>query len=220
MSTTSKPAILDVGLGAVVASGRAGVAAGRVALRPAALALRAPVVGPGLEQIAGALARNGRDAMAGSRDRLGRLVQEALAAPVVEHAADVVLAGPIVDAVGRSVACHQVVERVAAQVLAEADLDRIADGILDDPRTERLVVRVLDSRLLDQLTERVLASPALQRVIEHMAASPEVRAAVAAQSETLAGEIVADVRARSEGADEAIERHVRGWIRRPRPAVS
>jgi hypothetical protein len=220
MSMQTRPAIFTVGLGAVVTGGRAGLAAGRVALRPAAWALRAPVVGPRLGHVAGALARDGHDAMTGSRDRLGRFAQEALATPEVEHAADVVLAGPIVDAVGRSVASHQVVERVAAQILAETDLDRIADVILDDPRTERLIVRVLESRLLGQLTERMLAGPELQRIIEQIATSPELRATVAAQSQTLAGEVVAAVRARSEGADEAIERHARMWLRRPRPAVS
>jgi hypothetical protein len=147
---------------------------------------------------------------------------------------DRALAGPLTDAVGRSLADHHVVERIAGQVVAAADLDRIVDAVLDDPRTEalleralaspgleRLVVRVLESRFVDDLTERVLDSPELQRVIEHVASSPEVLEAVTAHTESMAEEMVADVRRRSRAVDDVAERTVRGWLRRPpRPQPS
>jgi hypothetical protein len=172
----TRPAIVDVGLGAVVTGGRVGMACGRVMVWPARVALRAPILGPRAERVAGALARDGQNAVAESRARV-------------------------------------------TLFLREADLDWLADAILDDPRTERLLIRVLESRLLDHVTERVLSGPEFQRVLERIATSPEIRETVARQSETLAGEVVADVRTRSEGADESIERHVRGWLRRPRPAM-
>jgi hypothetical protein len=141
-----------------------------------------------------------------------------------EATIDRVLAGPLTDAVARSLADHRVIERI----VAAADLDRLVDAVLDDPRTEalveralaspgleRLVVSVLDSRFVDDLTERVLDSPELQRVIEHIASSPEVLAAVTAHTQTMADEMVDDVRRRSRTVDDVAERTVRSWLRRP-----
>ena len=143
---------------------------------------------------------------------------------MLERALDRALAGPLTDAVGRSLADHHVIERI----VSAANLDRLVDALLDDPRTEamldralaspgleRLVMHVLDSRFVDNLTERVLDSPEMQRVIEHIASSPEVLAAVTAHTETLAEEMVSDVRRRSRAVDDVAERTVRTWLRRP-----
>lgn len=167
----TQSALSDVAVGAVVTGGRASIAAGRVVLWPARLALRAPLVGSAADRVAEALAREGREALAHSRAR------------------------------------------------AEIDADRVIQAILDDPRTERLFDRVLESHLIDHVSERVLSGPEIQRIIDRVATSPEVREAIAQQSSSLANEVVTDVRTRSEGADESIERHVRGWLRRPRPAM-
>lgn len=207
----------DVALGLVISSARLGRATGRLALQPAQLAVRVPVVGARLERAVDALAGDGRDAIADGRRRLEDLWCEVLTAPEVERAADRVLAGPLTDAVARSVAEHRVVERVAVQVLDIVDTDRIVDAVLSDPRMESLAIRVLESRLVDAVTDRVLASPELQRVVEHIAESPEVRAAVTQHTEGLAAEVVSDVRQRSESADDVVERRVRGWLHRPRP---
>jgi hypothetical protein len=67
------------------------------------------------------------------------------------------------------------------------------------------------------LTERVLASPELQRVVSHVASSPEVVEALSHHTETLAEEMVNDVRDRAQRVDDLAERAVRGWLRRPRP---
>jgi hypothetical protein len=55
-------------------------------------------------------------------------------------------------------------------------------------------------------------------VIEHVASSPEVRAALTQQGTTLAQELAGDIRARAGTLDDATERTVRGWLRRPHPA--
>ena len=171
MNMQTQSAMIEVGIGAVLRGGRAGVSAGRVALWPARVALRAPLVGSAADRFADALAREGHDALVASRAR------------------------------------------------AEADLDRLVQMVLDDPRTERLAIQVLESHLLDHLSERVLSGPEMQRLVDRIATSPEIREAISRQSETLANEVVSDVRTRSEDADESIERHVRGWLRRPRPAT-
>jgi hypothetical protein len=179
-------------------------------------------------------------AIAGVRAAIApfRLAGEALtawvlAAPELQRAIDRALAGPLTDAVARSISEHRVAERVASQMLAELDFGRIVDAVLEDARTEdaldralaspgleRLVVRVLESRLVDDVTDRVIRSPELQRVVEHVAASPEVLAAVSHHTETLAEEMVADVRRRSQRVDDLAERTVRSWLRRPRPSPS
>ena len=76
---------------------------------------------------------------------------------------------------------------------------------------------VLESRLVDEITERVLHSPEMNRVVEYIATSPQVVEAVTQHTQTLAEEVVADMRRRSQAVDAVAERPVRGWLRRPRP---
>jgi hypothetical protein len=120
-----------------------------------------------------------------------------------------------------------------ARVMEIADVERLVDAVLEDPRTERvlaraldnpglerMVVRVLESRFLDDLTDRVLSSPEMQRVIEHIATSPEVMDAVAQHTQSMAEEMVSDVRRRTQRVDDVAEQTVRGWLRRPRPRMT
>jgi hypothetical protein len=219
----------DVTLGLVLAGTRVAVASGRLVLAPARAVTRLPGIRGPLYGTAVVLASDGSHA----RERAVLLVEalsaEVLAAPELERAIDRALAGPLTDAVARSISQHHVVERVASQVLADLDFDRLVDAVLEDARTEqvleralaspgleRLLVRVLESRLVDDLTERLLESPELQRVIEHVAASPEVLEAVSHHTETLAEEMVADVRRSTQRVDDLAERTVRSWLRRPR----
>jgi hypothetical protein len=173
----------DVGLGLLVVSGRAALAAGRIVAVPVRVATRAPVVGGPLRRVAQDLAADGRIAR--------------------------------------------------ARAMEVADLERLVDAVLEDPRTERvleralaspglerLVVNVLESRFVDDLTERLLNSDELQRVIEYIAGSPEVMDAVAQQTQSMAGEMVSDVRERTQRVDDLAERTVRGWLRRPRPRMT
>ena len=101
-------------------------------------------------------------------------------------------------------------------MLEDARTEQVLERALASPGLERLLVRVLESRLVDDLIERLLESPELQRVIEHVAASPEVLQAVTHHTETLAEEMVADVRRSTQRVDDVAERTVRSWLRRPR----
>jgi hypothetical protein len=206
-----------VALGIAVSGARLGLTAGHVALLPARVAARGPAGAP--------LRRAARDLA-----HEGSLVRERALARL-ETTADGVLAGPLTDAVARSLATHRVVERVAVQILATADLDRVIGAVLDhemteravdralaSPGLERLVIRVLESRLVDDLTEQVLRSPEMERVVEHIATSPQVIQAVTTHTQTLAEEMVTDVRRRTHTVDDVAEQTVRGWLRRPRPA--
>ena len=221
----------DVALGLAVGGARLGVAAGRAALAPAGLAVRAPLLGAPLRRVARDLAHQGALAREQARATVASAADELLAAPELERAADRLLAGPLTDAVGRSLATHRVDERVAVQLLATADLDRVISAVLDhemteravdralaSPGLERLVIRVLESRLVDDLTGQVLRSPEMERVVEHIATSPQVIEAVTQHTQTLAEEMVTDVRRRTQIVDDVAERTVRGWLRRPRPA--
>jgi hypothetical protein len=223
----------DVVLGLAVNGARAGLVAGRLALFPARVAVRAPLLGAPLRRAARDLAHEGSLASARGRVKLEAAVGELLAAPELERAADRLLAGTLTDAVGRSLAEHRVMERVAVQMVASADLDRVIGAVLDhqlteravdralaSPGLERLVIRVLESRLVDELTEQVLRSPEMERVVEHIATSPQVVDAVTQHTQTLAEEMLSDVRRRTHAVDDIAERTVRGWLRRPRPSPS
>jgi hypothetical protein len=223
----------DVVLGVALSGARAGLAAGRVALLPGRLAARAPLLGRSLRRMAGDFAHDGSLALERARVKLEEAADELLAAPELERAADRLLAGPLTDAVGRSLAEHRVVERVAVQILATADLDRVIAAVLDhemteraldralaSPGLERLIMRVLESRLVDQVTEQVLRSPEMERVVQYIATSPQVVEAVTQHTQTLADEMVSDVRRRTQSVDDVAERTVRGWLRRPRPSPS
>ena len=203
----ARPDTLDLAVGAAVLGARTGLAVGRVALVPLRMATRTPVVGPIVRRRAGDLAHDGGLVRTRALARAEDLAVMAAAAPEVE--------------------------RIAARVLESADLDRLITAVLDHERTEqvieralaspgleRLVIRVLESRLLDDLTEQVLRSPELERVVEYVATSPQILDAVSRQTRSLADEMAANVRRRAESADEAAERTVRGWLRRPRPQTT
>jgi hypothetical protein len=177
----------EVALGLVVAGARAG----RLALTPVRVAARIPVVGAPLQAAGEALAADGRVA----RYRIEAIVVEQLTSPELEWAID----------------------RVVAAILNDERTERLLERALASPGLERMLVRALDSELVDALTERVLASPELQQVVSHVAKSPEVIDALSHQTETLADEMVTDVRQRAQRVDDLAERTVRGWLRRPRP---
>ena len=174
----------DVALGAALLGARTALRAGRVALVPAGLALRAPIAGPVLRRRAEGLAASGARARTRARDAV--LESEEL-------------------------------DRLICAVLEHERTDQLAARVLESPGLERLVVRVLESRLVDELTERVLRSPELERVVEYVATSPQILDAVSQQTRSLADEMAVNVRRRAERVDDAAERTVRGWLRRPRP---
>jgi hypothetical protein len=218
----------DIAIGLAARSARIGLGAAQAALLPARLATRVPIVGDRLRRATEELGAEGRSVRIRGRAQLEDLAAELLDAPEVGRTVDRLLAGPLTDAVARSLAEHRVVERVAAEVVATADLDRLVEAVLEHERTgvlvdralaspglERLLVRVLESQLVDALTDRVLQSPELERVVQYVATSPQVLDAVAQQTQTMAGEITADVRRRTQAADDVAERTVRGWLRRP-----
>jgi DNA-binding PucR family transcriptional regulator len=223
----------DLAFGLAHVGARSALLAARAALLPARVALGAPVIGGPLRRSVDDLAADGRRARMRVRAQAEQTVEAILSAPEVEQALDRLLAGPLTDAAARSLAEHRVVERVAVQILAAADLDRVIAAVLDhelteqaldralaSPGLERLVVQVLESRLVDGLTDRVLQSPEMDRVVEHIATSPQVVEAVTQHTQTLAEEMVADVRRRTHVVDDVAERTVRGWLRRPRPSPS
>jgi uncharacterized membrane-anchored protein YjiN (DUF445 family) len=177
----------EVALGLVVTGARVG----GVMLAPVRLAARAPVVGTPLRMAGESLAADGRVA----RYRIEEIVVEQLSRPELEWTID----------------------RIVAAVLDDERTERVMERALASPGLERLIVRILDSTLVDELTDRVLASPELQLIVSHVAKSPEVMDALSHQTETLADEMVTDVRQRAQRVDDLAERTVRSWLRRPRP---
>jgi len=220
---------VDIALGLVAAGMLAGRKAARAGLAPARVAYRSPLGAPWRGVVAGL-----GDSGASARRRGEAQLHAAL---------DRALAGPLTEYVARALGEHRVVERLASELIAQGTVtavveqalqaglaDEVAERLLEHEQTEalvvtalespgleRLLVRVLDSRLLLELTDRVIRSPEMEQVIGHIASSPELRAALAEQSSGLADEMVSGVRRRTAAMDDAAERTVRSWLRRPRP---
>jgi hypothetical protein len=198
---------LDTGAGIAATGLRTGADLARLALWPARLATRAPVVGPPMRRLHHDLARDGALWRARARARIEDAVGELLAAPELERAIDRALAGTLTDAVARSIARNRVPERVAAEILARVDVEELVGSVLEHEMTRRVV-------------DRTLASPEMDRIVRYVATSPHIVEAVSRHTQTLAEEMATDVRRRSQAADELAERAVRGWLRRPRQQPS
>jgi hypothetical protein len=227
MSRRSGAVDVLVGVTAIGVRGAGGTA--RMAVSSARLAMRVPVVGPRLRRATDSVAAEGRGARAHASAQVDRL----LAAPELSTLVDRVVAGPLTDAVAQSLARNDVPRRVAAEFLAASDMDAVAVAVLEHPRTrelldtvaaspafQQIVADAIDSSLTVDMTDRLLQSPAMQHAIDHLAASPELRRAVAEQSAGMAEQTMEGVRRRSVVLDDAAERTVRTWLRRPRAQPS
>src|SRR4051794_32130966 len=111
----------DLALGAAMVSLRVGIAAGRIALVPATLASRAPVVGPSVRRVLDAVEIDGR-----------RTREE-----TIERSVDNLLAGPLTEAVARKLVEHRVVERAVAEIAATGDLAAIVAAAPHSPEALR-----------------------------------------------------------------------------------
>lgn len=174
------------------------------------------------------LAAEGRSARARGLGQLEATAGEVLASSEVGRTVDQALAGPLPETVARSLVDRRVVERVVEQVLATTDLEAAVEATLEHAATERLVQETLaspgferiatnaaDSLLASNLTEHVVESAEMQRLVAEIASSPAVRAGLLRQTTTLGDEVAAGLRRRIESLDDAGERTLQGWLRRP-----
>ncbi|HEY4095796.1 MAG TPA: hypothetical protein VGM33_09810 [Baekduia sp.] len=223
----------DVLLGVAAAGVRAGEASVHVALLPVGLAARTPLIGPILGAAVEQVAADGRAARRAAMRRMDDGVDRALCSPELAALVERLIAGPLTDSVAQSLARNGVPGRVASELVASVDVDEALTAVLEHPQTrelvaalttspelQQLVADALDSRLTVELTDRILQGPAMQHAIEHLAGSPELRRVVAEQSAGMAEQTMEGVRRRSVVLDDAAERTVRGWLRRPRPQMS
>ena len=222
----------NVFMGLVVTTGRISAKTGRLALLPARVLARSPLVEP-LRGRTERLAETGRNAEVDARRRLESAAEGVLSAPEAEHVVDGVLAGALPEAVARSLIEHRVVERLVAEVLTTVELDRemvsareaerterLVSQALANPALERVLAEALESRLTLDLTDQVVRSPAFKRALTEVLGSPELRAALKGQSMSFAGELVTGLGQRLRKLDDAIERGPRRWFHRaPRSQV-
>jgi uncharacterized RDD family membrane protein YckC len=127
----------------------------------------------------------------------------------------------LTEAIGRSLAENQVPRRIAAEFLAHARIDRVSDAPATStalehaaarPSLDDLVAEAIESRLAGDVADRVLRSPEFEHAVESVASSPAVRAALAAQTRSLADDVVDDVRSATERFDDSAERSVHRWL--------
>jgi uncharacterized RDD family membrane protein YckC len=137
---------------------------------------------------------------------------------VATKAVDRALAGPLPEALARSLVKHDVVERVAAELLAAADkgelelvdTERLARRVAASPAFQRVLLDALESQLTPELAERLLQNAETERIVESIVSGPAVRAALAQQTISFAGEIATVVRRRATELDAGVERALRG----------
>jgi hypothetical protein len=141
-------------------------------------------------------------------------VRRLAASTLVQEALDEVFAGPLPEDVGQRLVTHRVLERVAGPLVTGDELEQRLAALLDDPALERIMARALDSRFAESLTDQILASDELRRIVAHIARSEDVRVALQAQSVGLADEVAGEVRERTMGVDDAMERTARRLLRR------
>ena len=202
--TPAKPAPLpraqarDVALGVAVVGARGAVVGVRLLTLPARIASRALLP----DRTARRLASEGRASRMRVRSQL-----------VVTG--DELLASPQIDELARALAEHRVIERVARPTLAAPEIEAALASMLEEERTRRLIEQTLDSKLAADVTDHLLKSPELERAVEQIASSAAVRTALVNQSSSLAGELADGLRHRAERLDDAAERTVRRWLRRP-----
>ena len=188
----------DVALGLAVVGVRGAVVGVRLLTLPARIATRTLLP----DRTARRLAYEGRASRLRVRSQLAVTGDELLAAPHI-------------DALARSLAEHHVIERVARPMLSAPDVEATLASVLEEERTRRIVEQALDSRLAAEVTDHLLQSPEVERAVEQIASSAAVRAALANQTTSLAGELAAGVRRRAERLDDSAERTARRWLRRP-----
>jgi hypothetical protein len=117
--------------------------------------------------------------------------------------------------------------RVVDGVLDSAEFERVLGAALDSPRLQagirtalasdgakQLIASFFDSGLFDEFADRMLASPTLWRLIDEIADSPAVTTAITQQSLGFADQVGEEVRTRSRGADDWLERAARRLLRR------
>jgi uncharacterized RDD family membrane protein YckC len=182
----------DIALGLTATGARVGIALGRVALLPARVVARAPLVRSVVARTEEQLASEGAELRARGRSELESAANEIVASPEVERTVDGVLAGPLPDSVARSIVAHRVAERVVEQIASS-------------PEFEEAIDRALASRVTADITDRALHSAEVQRAVEEIAASPAVRAALTRQTTTLADEVVDAARRRTATWDDAVQ---------------
>jgi hypothetical protein len=223
---------VDLVAGLALAGLRAGAGAVRILAVPARAAAAAPVVGPPLRRRVARLEADGREAIVRGRAQAEALAARVLAAPEVERTMDRTLEGPLTEALARSLGKHRVAERLAGELVVAGAIEeamtsaleheaaqRLLLSVLESPGLERLIGAALESRIIPEVTDRLLNSEEMKTILEYVATSPEVRRVFHEQSTSLAGEMVDDVRGRSERLDGVAEATVRGWLRRPRPST-
>src|SRR5689334_12201467 len=131
-----------------------------------------------------------RAAARASRGPLEAAADEHLV-PELVRVADRALASDLPEELARKIAEHRVLERVAAELARDVDVEGLVEQLLSSPQTT-------------ELTDRLLRSEQFHAALKSVLASPEVRAALAAQSAGLVGDLAADLRSSAVELDTRV----------------
>jgi uncharacterized RDD family membrane protein YckC len=104
---------------------------------------------------------------------------------------------------------------VARRLGIDRAVDRGVDRALDSETAAKATERFLDNETTKRVWDKVLQSDEAQKLVERVAEAPEVRAAIARQGIGLVEDLRRGVRSAARQIDMALERVVRGILRRP-----
>lgn len=185
----------DVAIGLVVIGARVGWRAGRVALAPLRAAGRITGTTRRVRRVTGGVGAEGRSATSRGRAGVEAVFDRALASPLPEELAQIVLD-------------RQVIERIVADVLPRLSLDDALTAALDDQRTQQHFERALENPAVKRMALTAAESRLAAEIADRLLANPQVRTALAGQATSFAEELVGALRRRAEQVDDRVSRRV------------
>ena len=171
----------DVAIGLVVIGARFGWRAGRLALAPLRAAGRVTGATGRVQRVTGGVGAEGRAATSRGRVGVEVLIDRALASPLPEELAQIMID-------------RHVIERVVADVVPRLSLDEALTAALEDERTQQQFEQALESPAVKRMAMTAAESRLAAEIADRLLASPEVRAALARQTVGFGGELVAGLR--------------------------
>jgi uncharacterized RDD family membrane protein YckC len=183
----------DVAIGLVVIGARFGWRAGRLALAPFRAAGRVTGTTGRMQRVTGGVGAVGRSATSRGRAGVESVVDRALASPLPEELAQIVLD-------------RHVIERIVADVLPRLSLDEALTAALEDERTQQQFEQALENPAVKRMALTAAESRLAAEIADRLLANPEVRAALAGQATSFVEELVDALRRRAEQVDDRTSR--------------
>jgi uncharacterized RDD family membrane protein YckC len=116
--------------------------------------------------------------------------------PELSRLAERALAGPLPEECASLLVEQHVLERMVGRLAANGELDALVERALASPQTQ-------------ELTDRIVRSEEVRGAIREIVAGPDIRAALTQQTAGLFSDLIVEIRGRAAAADDTVERYLR-----------